>query len=132
FADNPPLLTTVFVAFRIMLVLGLVLSAIGLLSAWLLHRRRWQPAQLPRPWLAVLVFAGAASWLAAAAGWVVTGWGRYPWAIHGLVRTNEVSGPLRNDKAIAMLAVHGGLYVAVIVLVLMACTRYVVAGGVEH
>src|SRR5690606_32947638 len=38
FADNPPLLTTVFVAFRIVLVLGLVLSAIGLLSAWLLHR----------------------------------------------------------------------------------------------
>ncbi len=82
-ADRPPVLPPFF-AFRIMVGVGLLMVAGGLIGAWLWWRgrlfdRRWYLWPVAHAWWLGFV--------AIVAGWIVTETGRQPWVVHGVLRT---------------------------------------------
>jgi len=112
-AHPPPL--PVFFAFRIMIGMGLLMLATSWLGWWLLRRKRWQPAQLPRKllWLfAGMTFSG---WVATVAGWYVTEIGRQPFIVQGLVRTADVVAQVPAPMVGLTLALYMTLYLALTV-----------------
>ncbi|MDH5339153.1 MAG: cytochrome ubiquinol oxidase subunit I, partial [Rubrivivax sp.] len=87
---HPPV-APLFWGFRVMVGTGVLMLAASWTGWWLLRRRRWQAAAMPRPmlwWLAGMTFSG---WLATVAGWYVTEIGRQPFVVFGLLRTADVA-----------------------------------------
>jgi len=109
-AHPPPL--PVFLAFRTMVGMGVLMLATSWLGWAMCTRARWQAARLPRAllWLfAGMTFSG---WVATVAGWYVTEIGRQPFIVHGLVRTAEVVAPVPPSMVGMTLALYVALYVA--------------------
>jgi cytochrome d ubiquinol oxidase subunit I len=81
----------VHLAFQAMVALGTALFGLSLAAlllawrrpAWLFHRR----------FLGLVALSTPAGFLALEAGWLVTEWGRQPWAIAGVMRTAEAVTP---------------------------------------
>lgn len=83
--DIPPVLP-VFFAFRLMVGLGLLMCAQGLLSLVL----RWRGRLFQARWLQrASVCMAPAGFLAMLSGWVVTEVGRQPFTVYGLLRTAD-------------------------------------------
>jgi len=115
--DRPPA-GIVFWSFRIMVGLGMLMLALGLLSLVARLRRRlydWRPLH------GFALLMGPAGFVAVIAGWVTTEVGRQPWVIHGLLRTRDAVSP------IASPAVTGSLiaFVLVYFTVFAAGTFYI-------
>ena len=115
--ERPPV-GIVFWSFRIMVALGFLMAALGLLSLVARLRKRlyeWKP--LHRFALAM----GPAGFVAVIAGWVTTEVGRQPYTIYGLLRTADSVSP------IATPGVTGSLIAFVIVYfsVFAAGTMYI-------
>jgi cytochrome d ubiquinol oxidase subunit I len=80
----------VHLAFQAMVALGTLLAALSLAGlALALRRRPW-----PRAYLRALALAGPAGFVALEAGWLVTEWGRQPFAAHGLLTTAAAVTPV--------------------------------------
>lgn len=93
--DQPPVLLT-FYSFRIMLFIGFGLILLMLWSLWAWRKGELTPANIGRQkfllysWIAAIPL----SYIAMEAGWVTREVGRQPWAIQGILRTNESASPL--------------------------------------
>ena len=88
--DIPPV-APVFFAFRVMVGLGLLMLAQGLLSLVL----RWRGRLLQASWLQrASVVMAPAGFLAMLSGWVVTEVGRQPFTVYGLMRTADSLSPV--------------------------------------
>ena len=112
-AHPPPL--PLFIAFRAMVAVGMLMLATSWFGWWRLRRAGWQPARLPRAllWLfAGMTFSG---WVATVAGWYVTEIGRQPFIVHGLLRTADVVSKQPSAMVAVTLAVYVVLYLALIV-----------------
>lgn len=83
--DIPPV-APVFFAFRLMVGLGLLMLAQGVISLILRQRGRLYSA---RWWLNGCVWLAPAGFLAMLSGWVVTEVGRQPFTVYGLMRTAD-------------------------------------------
>lgn len=84
--NDIPHVFTVFMAFRVMVGLGILMLATALTALCL----RWQHRlYTSRRLLKCLLFMSPAGFLAMLAGWVVTETGRQPWTVWGLMRTDE-------------------------------------------
>ena len=111
---HPPV-KPLFYGFRLMVGTGLLMLAFSWAGLWLLWRRRWQTASLPRPllWgLAGMTFSG---WLATLAGWYVTEIGRQPFIVFGLIRVDEVASSQPAPMIALTLALYVTVYLALIV-----------------
>jgi cytochrome d ubiquinol oxidase subunit I len=89
-AAQPPV-AVVFWSFRVMVGLGLLMFALGLLGLW----ARWRGRLYE--WRALHRFAVAmspAGFVAIIAGWVTTEVGRQPYLVYGLLRTADSASPL--------------------------------------
>jgi cytochrome d ubiquinol oxidase subunit I len=88
-AVRPPdhLVTTVHLAFDVMVGIGTALLALALWSAVLWWRRRAVP--LNRLFLWCTAVSGVLTIVALEAGWVVTEVGRQPWTVVGLLLTRD-------------------------------------------
>jgi cytochrome d ubiquinol oxidase subunit I len=84
-------------------------------GCWLLRRRAWQPARLPRAWLRLLAAMTFSGWVATVAGWYVTEIGRQPFIVHGLVRTADVVSTVPRAMVGLSLALYITLYLGLIV-----------------
>jgi cytochrome bd ubiquinol oxidase subunit I len=88
FGDDHPPVTPVFIAFRVMVGMGVLM----LLLAWT-GAYRLRNASLPGRRLlwcyAGMTFSG---WIAVLAGWITTEIGRQPWLVSGILRTAEAAG----------------------------------------
>lgn len=83
--DIPPV-APVFFAFRIMVGLGLLMLAQGVICAWL----RWRGQLYKTRWmLRISLFMAPAGFLAMLSGWIVTEMGRQPFTVYGLLRTAD-------------------------------------------
>ena len=83
---HPPVLP-VFLAFRIMVGVAMLMLLVSWVGAWQLRRRGE-----PRPWLArTLVGMTFSGWVAVLAGWYVTEIGRQPFLVYGILRTSEAA-----------------------------------------
>ena len=87
----PPVLLTHF-SFQIMVLLGLIMAAIGIL--FLIFRWKWNTLLGKAWWLRLLVFATPLGFIALEAGWMVTELGRQPWVIYRIMRTEDALTPM--------------------------------------
>ena len=84
--EDRPNSTIVFWTFRLMVGLGLLMIALGLLALGMRLGDRMYGA---RPFLRFALWMGPAGLVAILAGWYTTEIGRQPWIIHGLMRTAD-------------------------------------------
>ena len=94
--QDRPNSTIVFWTFRVMVGLGFLMLALGLWGVWL----RWRgDLYSTRPFLRFATLMGPTGLIALLAGWLTTEIGRQPWAVYGVMRTeNAVS----NHSALAL------------------------------
>ncbi|MEI2417468.1 cytochrome ubiquinol oxidase subunit I [Orrella sp. JC864] len=105
----PPVAAT-FWSFRIMVLAGLAMIVLAGLTLLRLHRRRLDPAGLPRAWLHGL---SAGTWLgglALLAGWGYMELGRQPYAVYATVTVTEAAGDIPAGLLAGSLAAHLALY----------------------
>jgi cytochrome d ubiquinol oxidase subunit I len=89
--DWPPV-PIVHISFQIMVFLGIILAATGLLHFLILFK--WKSKKENRWWLKWLAVLMPIGFLAVEAGWIVTETGRQPWIIYGILRTSESVTPM--------------------------------------
>jgi cytochrome d ubiquinol oxidase subunit I len=92
----PPNVELLYYAFHIMAGLGTLMMLVMLVAAFLEWRGRLVTA---RSWLWVPLLAFPAPYIATIAGWMVAEYGRQPWLVYGLMRTDTGASP----------TVHAGL-----------------------
>ena len=108
-ADRPPV-GIVFWSFRIMIALGFLMVAVGVLS--LLARARGKLYEWK--WLhRFALVMGPSGLVAVLAGWITTEVGRQPWTIYGLMRTAESASPLAAPAVATSLLAFVIVYFAV-------------------
>jgi cytochrome bd ubiquinol oxidase subunit I len=105
-ADRPPLVP-VFFAFRIMVGIGFIIMAAGLIGLWLWWRRglfdaRWYLWPASHAWWLGFV--------AVISGWIVTESGRQPWLAHGILRTADAVSPVPGASVATTLALFVLVY----------------------
>lgn len=94
--DIPPV-PVVFIAFRAMVGLGLLMLAQGLTSLVL----RWRRRLYSKTWmLRSCVVMAPAGFLAMLSGWVVTEVGRQPFTVYGLLRTADSLSSVSRQQVI--------------------------------
>ena len=102
--ERPPVALT-FVAFRLMVGLG-VLFVVLTVWAWLKrHKLEYSPGMLK-----VMLFAMPLPYIALQAGWIVTEVGRQPWIVYGLMKTSDAVSPIAASQVwvtlVAFIAVY--------------------------
>ena len=85
FGDDHPPVTPVFIAFRVMVGMGMLM----LLLSWGSLKFLRDPPRALLWGFAGMTFSG---WIAVLAGWITTEIGRQPWLVTGVLRTAEAAG----------------------------------------
>src|SRR5437764_10047288 len=113
--DHPPV-APVFMAFRIMVGMGVAMLFLSWLSQFFLRA--------PPRWL-LWTFAGFtfAGWVATLAGWLVTEIGRQPWLVTGILRTEEAVGDASGAKLGASLTAYVLTYTALLLAYMVTLTH---------
>ncbi len=111
FGDKHPPVAPVFLAFRIMVGVGLLMLLVSWSGAWQTRRQ-----QAIRPWLArVLVAMTFAGWVALIAGWYVTEIGRQPWLVQGVLTAAQAASRVPASNIALTLSLYLSLYGALLV-----------------
>ena len=87
--DRPPVIW-VFLSFRVMVALGMLMVFIGLVSAIQYFRGKLFDSRLLQGWWMLMMPSG---FVALLAGWFVTEIGRQPYVAYGVIRTMESVSP---------------------------------------
>ena len=95
--ERPPV-TLTFVAFRLMVGLG-VLFVVLTVWGWF-KRKSWSPAPAL---LKVMLYAMPLPYIALQAGWIVTEVGRQPWIVYGLMKTSDAVSPIAASQVAVTL-----------------------------
>jgi cytochrome d ubiquinol oxidase subunit I len=127
-ADRPPVALPFF-AFRIMVGIGLLMIAAGLVGLYLLWRgrlfgARWYLALAARGWWLGFV--------AVICGWIVTETGRQPWIVHGVMRTAEATSPVPAQSVAVSLALFVIVYGIVFTMGIYYINRLIARGPEGH
>jgi cytochrome d ubiquinol oxidase subunit I len=89
-----------FFAFRIMVGIGLIMIAVGLIGAFLWLRGRL----FTTSWfLRALVWVSPLGFVAVLSGWFVAEVGRQPWTVYGVLRTADAASPVPGGSVLASL-----------------------------
>ena len=98
--DEEPPVAIVFWSFRIMVVIGFAMLAIGVWSLL----RRWKGQLYEAKWLhRVMVLMAPSGFVAVLAGWVTTEVGRQPYTVYGALRTSDSLAPIAAPAVAASL-----------------------------
>jgi cytochrome d ubiquinol oxidase subunit I len=122
--DRPPVLPPFF-AFRIMVGIGLLMIAAGLIGVVLWWRGRLFAAR----WF--LVPAQHGWWLgfvAVICGWIVTETGRQPWIAQGVLRTADAVSPVAAGSVAATLVLFVVVYAIVFTMGIYYINRLIARG----
>ncbi len=109
--EHPPVLP-VFVAFRVMVGIGLLMLAVSWLAWAQLRRRGGEPGSGMAGVLVAMTFSG---WVALVAGWYVTEIGRQPWLVQGVLTTASAVADHTVGRVGLTLAMYLSLYVVLLV-----------------
>ena len=100
--DERPPVAVVFWSFRIMVGIGLLMIATGVIALILHFKKRLFDTSWFQYWCMALTPSG---FIAVLAGWFVTEVGRQPWIVYGLLRTADATSPvLGTSIAISLTA----------------------------
>ncbi len=123
--DNIPLL---YYSYHIMVGLGTIFIAIMLLAAWKLWRGKLYES---RGMLWILMLAIPFPYIANTAGWMTAEFGRQPWLIYGLMRTQAgISPQVSSGNVWFTLIGFMGMYTVLSILFLFMVHRVIVLGPV--
>jgi cytochrome d ubiquinol oxidase subunit I len=106
----PTNLPLVFWSFRIMVGLGILMIALGLVSVWMRWKNRLYQARRLHQFAVAM---GPSGLIAVTAGWVVTEAGRQPFTVYGLLRTADSVAPIDAPAVATSLAAFALVYFAV-------------------
>ena len=127
--DYVPSVPVAYWSFRLMIGLGILAAALGVIGLWLTRSGRTPGGRAGRwlwrvgPWAIVLPLA------ANTFGWIFTEMGRQPWTVFGVLRTADSVSPGVGIGSVATsLAVFTALYGLLAVVDLMLTIRYAKAG----
>ncbi|MCG6871966.1 MAG: cytochrome ubiquinol oxidase subunit I [Gammaproteobacteria bacterium] len=116
--ERPPA-SIVFYSFRVMLVVGFAMAALGLWSAW---RRVRRDLYGSRNLYRAALLMTPSGFLAVLAGWITTEVGRQPYTVYGLLLTADSISPLEapavGGSLIAFIAVYFVVFTAGIFYIL--------------
>jgi cytochrome d ubiquinol oxidase subunit I len=115
-ADRPTVVLP-FIAFRIMVAIGLAMIAMGFWGAWLWWSRRLETSRL---FLHIAELSWPFGFIAILSGWTVAETGRQPWIATGILRTLDAASPI----PAAAVAVTLGLFLVVYGIVFAAGIVY--------
>jgi cytochrome d ubiquinol oxidase subunit I len=119
FGDDHPPVAPVFIAFRVMVGVGVLM----LLLAWT-GALRLRRSSSPPTWL-LWCFAGMtfSGWIAVLAGWIVTEIGRQPWLVTGILRTEEAAGEASGAELGASLTGYVLIYTLLLLSYMVVVTH---------
>ena len=123
--DERPPVAPVFFAFRVMVGLGLLMIALGLVGAWLWYRGRLFDT---RWFLQVAKYSWPAGFIAILAGWWVTETGRQPWLVYGFLRTADGVSPVAMGTVLTSLILFVVVYTSVFSMGIYYINRLIVKG----
>ena len=124
--DRPPVLP-VFFAFRVMVGLGFLMIAVGIVGGWLWWKRRL----FASPWFVMPVqYVWPTGFIAILAGWWVTETGRQPWVAHGILRTADAVSPVAYGAVLTSLILFIVVYTAVFSMGIYYINRLIEKGPV--
>jgi cytochrome d ubiquinol oxidase subunit I len=116
--DERPPVALVFWTFRLMVGLGMLMIATGVIAIVLYFRKRLFDTRWFQYWCMALTPAG---FIAVLAGWFVTEVGRQPWVVQGLLRTSDAVSPVAGTP----IAISLAAFLLVYVFVFGAGTYYI-------
>jgi cytochrome d ubiquinol oxidase subunit I len=97
--DRPPVFP-VFLSFRLMVGMGVLMLLIGFTGAWLWWRGRLFDT---RWYLEYVQYAWPLGFIAILAGWYTTEIGRQPWIAQGILRTADAASPVHAGAVLTTL-----------------------------
>ena len=126
FAPDTPPVAPLFFAFRVMLVMGVLMLAVAWTGTWLLRQD-----QAPPRWL-LWIFAGCtfSGWVATLAGWLVTEIGRQPWLVTGILRTSQAMGRIPEAQLGASLTGYVLVYALMLAAYMVVITHLAGKGAI--
>jgi len=116
FGDDIPPVTPVFLAFRVMVGVGVLM----LLLSWGSLKFLKNPSRALLWCFAGMTFSG---WIAVLAGWLVTEIGRQPWLVTGILRTAEAAGEASGAQLGASLTGYVLIYTLLILSYMVTITH---------
>ncbi|TFH68555.1 cytochrome ubiquinol oxidase subunit I [Gammaproteobacteria bacterium LSUCC0057] len=108
--EHPPV-TPVFWAFRIMVVVGLLMMLVAWFCSYMIFRQK----TLKDFSLRILSWMTFSGWVAVLAGWYVTEIGRQPWIVTGILRTSDVVADHSGGTVLTTLVAYSILYAGLLV-----------------
>ena len=108
--EHPPV-TLVFWAFRIMVVVGLLMMLVAWFCSYMIFRQK----TLKDFSLRILSWMTFSGWVAVLAGWYVTEIGRQPWIVTGILRTSDVVADHSGGTVLTTLVAYSILYAGLLV-----------------
>jgi cytochrome d ubiquinol oxidase subunit I len=116
FGDDIPPVAPVFIAFRVMVGVGVLMLILSWGSLKFLKN--------PKPFL-LWCFAGMtfSGWIAVLAGWLVTEIGRQPWLVSGILRTAEAAGEASGAELGASLTGYVLIYTLLLLSYMVVITH---------
>ena len=100
--DRPPVLP-VFLAFRTMVGIGMLMLLTGFVAGTLWLRGRLFDNRWLYPWLIAMAPSGI---IAILAGWFTTEIGRQPYVVYGVMRTRDALSPVTGEQVAISLALY--------------------------
>lgn len=109
FPDAHPPVLPMFLAFRVMVGVGLLMLLVSWVGSWQLKRGTLRPVTARA--LVLMTFSG---WIALLAGWYVTEIGRQPYLVYGVLTTAEAASKVPTPIIAMSLTGYLALYVFLI------------------
>jgi len=122
--DRPPIMP-VFIGFRLMVGIGMLMIAIGLVGAFLWWRGRLFTSM---GYLRLVQHGWPLGFVAILAGWWVTETGRQPWIVTGVLRTANAASPVAAGAIATSLAFFVIVYSVVFSIGIMYVYRLILKG----
>lgn len=119
-----------FYALRIMILIGFVLFALMLWTAWAWRKGYLTPAKITtqrallRAWIAAIPLG----YIAVDAGWITREVGRQPWLVQGWLRTADMASTLPAPAVLSTLLAYGLVYSGLFIVFLFLAIRLVRKG----
>ena len=124
--ENWPPVNLVFQSYHIMVGLGMIFIALGLLGAWLLWTGKLYTAKWYLFWLPFLI---PLPHLAHETGWITAEVGRQPWIIYGLMKTANAASVVVSAGEIAFsLVMFSLIYLLLFVMFVLLFVKIVKQG----
>lgn len=122
--DRPPVLP-VFFAFRVMVGIGLLMIAIGVVGAFLWARGKLFSTEW---FLRPVSYAWPLGFIATVSGWWVTETGRQPYLVYGILRTEDAISPVAFGAVLTTLILFVVIYSIVFSLGILYINRLILKG----